>query len=610
MKKRLERLIIVISVIVVIGLFVFFLKSVMIPFIRFELKHDIDGARDLLRGKGIIGFFAVAIVEALQMVVVFIPAEFIQISSGLSYPFPIALALCDIGVCLGATIIFILVRNFRFSTEAYNKNKKKIDALASGEKSDRGIILFMYFLFFMPLIPFGAICYYASNTGIKYGKYILTVATGVIPSIVTSNLMGAAGKAFIRYSIPIPLLVLIIILLAAVLFIIIYIFLDKIYFKENDGTPDSIVYTAAVKVIKAIGKRKQRLKVDNTLLKNADEPYFMLLNHESFYDFMYLANLSDDLRAEVVANEYYLSKPLVRKIAKKMGLIPKKLFTNDLHTVGKIISTIKKGYSVVIFPEGRLSTSGRPNPDVTRSGGFYKRLGRNLVLTRITGAYYAKPKWRKRTYRSDISIKVERVIKAEELRQLTADEIDSLIKTTLYCDEPCGGTVYRQKDKAKGLENILYRCVDCGTLYSTVGKGCDLICTHCGKVRHIGSDYRFDDGTSIADVYDMIAQTERENIEDTVLETEVKTKIFGRDGKTRKETGVCRLDKNEFSYRSANEEFSISTKDIPALAYSCNEEFELYHNDELHYFYPVDNRKQTVRWALLIDILTEARNGK
>ena len=43
---------------------------------------------------------------------------------------------------------------------------------------------------------------------------------------------------------------------------------------------------------------------------------------------------------------------------------------------------------------------------------------------------------------------------------------------------------------------------------------------------------------------------------------------------------------------------------------SSNEEFELYHNDELHYFYPVENRKQTVRWALLIDILAEARNGK
>ena len=49
------------------------------------------------------------LVEALQEVVVFIPAEFIQISSGLSYPFYIALLLCDLGACLGATIIYVLV---------------------------------------------------------------------------------------------------------------------------------------------------------------------------------------------------------------------------------------------------------------------------------------------------------------------------------------------------------------------------------------------------------------------------------------------------------------------------------------------------------------------
>ena len=72
----------------------------------------------------------------------------------------------------------------------------------------------MFFLFLMPLIPFGAICYYGSSTKIRYREYILTVAIGVIPSIVTSNLMGAAAKAFIRNDIPIPLLVLIIALLA------------------------------------------------------------------------------------------------------------------------------------------------------------------------------------------------------------------------------------------------------------------------------------------------------------------------------------------------------------------------------------------------------------
>ena len=43
------------------------------------------------------------------------------------------------------------------------------------------------------------------------------------------------------------------------------------------------------------------------------------------------------------------------------------------------------------------------------------------------------------------------------------------------------------------------------------------------------------------------------------------------------------------------------------MAYSCNEEFELYHNNELHYFYPEKDRQQAARWALLVDMLAERR---
>ena len=42
-------------------------------------------------------------------------------------------------------------------------------------------MLLLYFLFIMPLIPFGAICYYASGKKLRYAPYIRTVATGVIP---------------------------------------------------------------------------------------------------------------------------------------------------------------------------------------------------------------------------------------------------------------------------------------------------------------------------------------------------------------------------------------------------------------------------------------------
>ena len=46
--------------------------------------------------RGFIGFLTVTLIEALQMVVIFIPAEFIQLTSGMSYPWWLAMILCDI----------------------------------------------------------------------------------------------------------------------------------------------------------------------------------------------------------------------------------------------------------------------------------------------------------------------------------------------------------------------------------------------------------------------------------------------------------------------------------------------------------------------------------
>ncbi len=113
-KHRVEKIVMILSVVCVLGLFTYFLWDILVPVLQMNFRNDTEGAKELLRQKGWMGYLTVIFVEALQMVVVFIPAEFIQISSGLSYSFPLALLLCDLGVCLGATIIFVLVRAFLF----------------------------------------------------------------------------------------------------------------------------------------------------------------------------------------------------------------------------------------------------------------------------------------------------------------------------------------------------------------------------------------------------------------------------------------------------------------------------------------------------------------
>ena len=609
--KSIGKLPIAIILIAVICLFSFFLKDILVPFIKLQSQNDIDGATALLREKGILGFAAVSLVEALQMVVIFIPAEFIQISSGLSYPFPIALALCDIGVCLGATIIFVLVRVFNVQSEAYQRRKKIIDRISEGARNKNTMVL-LYLLFFMPLIPFGAICYYGSSTKLPYRRYLFTVATGVVPSIVVSNLMGAAGRAFVGQALPLWVLVLIIILLAALLFLIIAIFIKRFFLSGDSKEIESPVYGTVISVFNLIHGKKQKVEIDDSLLDKASSPYIMLSNHESFFDFLYLYKLNHPKNPSFIVNEYYCTRPIARHVPLGCSIIPKKLFVTEMRTPLSIMRNIKRGYPVVLFPEGRLSPDGRSNIFLP-GAALYKKLGVDLVLVKITGAYLADPKWRRKRFMSDIKVKVERVIKKDEMQNMSAEELEKIIENTLLNDASENpNRLFPQKDKAKGLENILYRCIDCGSLYTTKGIGNDLICTACGSKHSIDENYHFTtEPSTISKYYDGIKALEAGDLDKLDLHAKVRTKVFAENGKViRKEIGECTLTPEGLGYKSDTSEFLVRMEDMPALAFSCGTEFEVYHNSDLYYFYPVENPQQTARWALLVDMFAERRRTK
>ena len=610
MKKNAQRTITIVSLVTIVLLFGFFLRDVLIPLVRFQMANDVDGARELLVSKGPLGFLTVILVEALQMVVIFIPAEFIQISSGLSYPFLLALVLCDLGICLGATIIFILVRVFRFSSDAARKEEAVIDQLAAKSRKDRGVVLLLYFLFIMPFIPFGAICYYGSSRDLKYRRYILTVATGVIPSIVTSNLMGAATRYFLVNDLPLPVLLLIIALLALLLFGILFLFLDRFFFKENDGTPDSPVYMALFRVVSLLCRRRSNVKIDDSLLQGHSEPYLFLCNHESFWDFYYVHRLIRDRNPAYVLNRFYFQNRILGWIGKKTGMIPKRLFTTDFETPVRIMRTLRKGYSVVVFPEGRLSVDGRQNPIVENSASFCKRLGVDVVLGNIRGAYFGGPKWRKKSYPTQVQVKAVRILTPAEMKAMTDDELQALIAETLAFDESNEPQVsFPQRDKAVGLEDLLYRCADCGELYTTEGVGNDLICRACGRVHTLDDRYRFTDeiGT-IGAYYDRIKALERAELGELHLQTPVQAVMFQqkRPRKVRSE-GICALTREAFSFHSQDEDLSVPLSHLPALPFSCDEEFETYFHENLYYFYPTENRRQVARWALIVDLLNEEK---
>ena len=611
-KNLIEKIVILSLMVVVIGVLVFFLKDIFFPLVKLEINNDKDAAKALLESKGFLGYMTISLVEALQMVVIFIPAEFIQLTSGMTYPWYLALILCDIGVALGASIIYFIVHVFKFNGDIFHKTNKieKYERMAK----TRNTMIFMYILFIMPIIPFGAICYYGSNKKLPYLKYLLTCTTGVIPSILTSIVMGTAIKEFITNALPLWLLILIIIGAAAILFMLLAFVLNKFFFKENRGTAGSFMNNFLYNLLNKFLRLKNKVVViDEYNVKDIKGPYLALSNHHSFYDFNYLKSIDKERGASAVVNAYYFRQPVIGKLFKNSGFIPKKMFTSDLKTVKGILKAKKDGYPIHIFPEARLSTSGASSFIDSSSAALAKKLDIPLVLVNIKKAYFYHNKWRKKGYRGTVEVEVKRVIYPDELKTLSVEELHNIISSTILINEfdYTDSINIKSKNKALGLENILYRCPDCGSMYSNETKGNTLYCTNCHKEYHILPNYHFDDEKidNISAYYENIKQYEKDNIDNINFDIEVDTKIF-KDGvkKTVIDTGLFHLDKEKLYYKSSiNDElyFEYKVEQLEGIAYSVNEEFEMYHNGDLYYFYPKENKKICTRIALVYEILKE-----
>lgn len=616
-KLNKHKIFILIMALLTLVLLLFFFKEIIFEIIRCYLKDDYEGAKQLLTDKGIFGFLAIIIVEALQMVVVFISAEFIQISAGLTYPWYIAWGLCTLGVFFGASIIYALVKLTKFDTSMFKKSSDKITSISSKNRSTQFI---MYFLFVMPIIPFGAICYYASNTKIKYRRYIFTCVTGVIPSILTSILLGNIITIAFKENIPWWIVLLSIVLVMITLGFIGTLIAKKMLINEKSKTPDSPFYKILLKIFRKVVKKKTKVKFLEGEFDLPNEPFILLSNHPSPYDMYYVTEYCYPRRLSFILNKFYLKNKVINAILSQIGIIPKKLFSPDIETIKKTIKSIKTGYPVYMCPEGRLCIDGTNYYITKETGKFIKQLKVPVVIMTIKGAYINKPKWRKNRINSLVTTEITHIISKEEINNLSPNEINDVINKKIsfndfdYIIE--NDLKFNYKKKAEGLENILYHCPNCHNDYTIETNKNTIKCNHCGFKLEINEQYHFNNNEfnikNIHDYYELIKKYEINNVnDDFILSCDVKVKKFNFKNNKLNEKGIgkCTLTKNEFKYEGNLKinSFSIPLNILKGLPFSCGEEFECYYNDELYYFYPTTNKQQCAKWALLVDEIVKGQ---
>ena len=599
-----------------IGLMFFLFSGGNYKTIQTVFREDMtsEEIQETLGGLGYRGYVTLGSLSMLQVVLTFIPAEPVQVISGLAFGFLRGGVVCIAGVFVGNTIIYILYKLYGHRLTEWFEHNAEFDFEAAKNSPKVAIIIFI--LYFLPAIPYGLICFFTASLDIKYPKYILLTTLGAIPSVAIGVGLGhlaLAASWILSVCVFFVLVVLLVILYKkkSVLFKKINAFM-----KENNGKSDTItvrkcngfVYKTVSFCSGLYLGGKVKVKMENKVGK-LQRPSIVLVTHGSFLDFIYAGKLLEKEKPNFVTARLYFYKKALRKIMLKVGTFPKSMFCSDLENVKNCLKVLSAGRVLAMMPEARLSTVGRFEGIQDSTYKFIKKMNVPVYTIRLEGGYFAKPKWGDKVRKGAVvHATLDTLYTQEQVSALSLEEMQQGIEQALYYDEfkwleGMPNVRYKSKTLAVGLENILTTCPNCGAKYSIATEGMQVKCTQCSLTATLDDRYAFVDGKpfhNFAEWYDWQKEEMEKEIRSNPefkLEHKVTLKHSSKDGKKMLRVageGVCTFDKSGFVYRGTRDGEGIEKrfllKDIYRLLFGAGEDFEIYEGKEIWYFVPEESR--------------------
>ena len=228
--------------------------------------------------------------------------------------------------------------------------------------------------------------------------------------------------------------------------------------------------------------RKQVQFVHDDTLNQIKPPYIIVANHCGFLDVTGTIMLTyPTCPSFVISVTQIVQWP---SLIKHMGILPKKQFTVDTSLIRDIKYVLSKNRPVVIYPEAKLSVDGTPNIIKPAIAKLVKLLKVPLVTICYHGDYLHKPRWAKSRRFVPVTADVKLAVSAEEIGDITTQEIHRRIVENLtfddYAYQLANNIEIDVPDLVEGLENILYKCPECGEEFAMTAHGNTLTCGKCG----------------------------------------------------------------------------------------------------------------------------------
>lgn len=225
--------------------------------------------------------------------------------------------------------------------------------------------------------------------------------------------------------------------------------------------------------------------------KPKNTPYIIVSNHCDIFDSgIEMIALKQYVR--FVASDHLLQIPIVGKALTSLGgVIVKHRERPSSELTGEIIANIKAGIPVGLHAEGGTTFNGETGFISEHTGQLVKDSGAALITYRFTGGYLKAPRWSKNPRKGPIFGKFVNEYSAEELSELTAEEITEIIRRDTYVnafeEQKKSHHEYKGKDLAEYVERVLFVCPHCKKTGALHSKGDRLTC-ECGYEVAFGTD--------------------------------------------------------------------------------------------------------------------------
>ena len=583
--------------------------------LRLEESGYFEEAKSYLRGNRAISIPFLFVLQALTMMLAFVPPELLLVPIGAVLPTYIAIPLMLVASLAGASLVFLLVRQLHWRSVMLEKRVHRVEKAEGRMNHKNATMAAMCLWLVMPLIPFGAVAYYGANKPISYRRYILTCTIGMLPTIFCSNLLGSYIYHFLgEFSSRITgiLIFLLIACILAVLCLIVGGWIKHEFYDVHAmERPNPFLYHLVVPFVTLFASLYVRISRKNCETPPKGRPVLILGSHTCFFDFYFAAKAMYPRRLTFVVNRFYFEARIVRWLMAHLGCIPKRLFSPDLETAKKLMAAKREGCSVVLFPEGRLSAAGTSFPMVGDTVSLVRHMGMDVYEYHTVGGYFCKPKWGIGLRKTPVDIHLHKIISAEELAVMSDEVLHAKIEAAISYDECRRYISLKKPDRranVEGLERFLFRCSLCGAEFEGETKKNRLHCTACGH-EHIFDKNYLSDGKTISDLH---AEQMKylKNLKDYHFEEKVSLYCFDqrRGVMTERGSGVCRFDETGIVYEGTKDgsevRYEKTPEELQALIYTEEKHFQFYVGKELHFFYP-ENRNVCAKWSMLWDILRE-----